>query len=159
MSDRKYQQRGYQDSDARDRDRDRGSERPSGPRPPREPSEAPRGRGLGGPTASVFRCARCGTAMTLAAAVAADARCANCGSDIHSCTNCNSFDTGAPNQCRQAGVARVARKDARNECALFDPRLRQESTAETPPGGGGRSGGSGGRADDARAAFDALFKI
>jgi len=158
MSDRKYQQRGYQDSGDRDRERSREREPPSGPRPPRDPSEAPRGRGLGGPTASVFRCARCGTAMPVAAAVAAEARCANCGSDIHTCTNCLSFDTAAPNQCRQPNVARVARKDSRNDCALFDPRLRQESTAETPPGGGGNRG-PGGKVDDARAAFDALFKL
>lgn len=154
MSDRKYQQRGYQESDSRERER--GGERPSGPRPPREPTEAPRGRGLGGPTASVFRCARCGTALPVAAAVAPETRCANCGSDIHACTNCNSFDSGAPNQCRQAGVVRVVRKDARNECALFDPRLRQESSAESAPAGGAKSESSG-RSNDARAAFDALF--
>jgi len=97
--------------------------------------------------------------MTVAAAAAPDARCANCSSDIHTCTNCLAFDTGAPNQCRQPGVARVARKDVRNECALFDPRLRQESSAETPPGGGGGNKGPGGRVEDARAAFDALFKL
>ena len=159
MSDRKYQQRGSQDSDPRERER--GAGRPAAPRPPRDPGTAPRGRGLGGPTTSVFRCARCGTAMTVAAAVAPEARCGNCGSDIHACTNCLSFDTGASNQCRQPGVARVARKDARNDCALFDPRLRQESTAETPPGGGSPGGGAGrsGRVEDARAALDALFKL
>lgn len=161
MSDRKYQQRGYQESDRQERERGQESDRPRVPRPPRDPREAPRGRGLGGPTQSVFRCARCGTAQPLAAAMAADARCAACSADLHTCTNCLSFDTGAPNQCRQPGIIRVPRKDQRNDCPQFDPRERQESTAETP--GGGRPPGEGkggsGRAADARAAFDALFKI
>ncbi len=132
------------ESDERERGR---PERERGPRPPRDPRDAPRGRGLGGPTTSVFRCARCGKAESVAAAAALDGRCASCGADLHSCSNCLSFDTGAPNQCRVPGVARVKRKDARNECASFEPRLRQESTAETPAG----------RPSDARAAFDALF--
>jgi hypothetical protein len=154
MSDRKYQQRGYMESD-RDRGGDRekgGEERPRPPRPPRDPRDAPRGRGLGGPTASVFRCARCGLAQPVATAMAAAARCPGCGSDLHACTNCLSFDSSAPNQCRQPGVTRIARKDARNDCALFDPRLRQESTAETPAA-------EKAKPNDARAAFDALFKL
>jgi hypothetical protein len=149
MSDRKYQQRGYQDADRKDRERR--DERPAGPRPPRDPREAPRGRGLGGPTASVFRCARCGRAQPVARAMGLEAVC-ECGADLHACTNCLSFDSGAPNQCRVPGIARVARKDVRNSCGSFEPRLRQESTAETPAG-------EKQRPDDPRAAFDALFKI
>ncbi len=97
--------------------------------------------------------------MPVAAAIAPDAKCGNCAADIHACTNCQSFDTGAHNQCRRPEAARVARKDVRNECSLFDPRLRQESTAETPPGAAPAGGGKGGRLEDARAALDALFKL
>lgn len=136
-------------SDERER---RSESKPTGPRPPRDPRDAPRGRGLGGPTASVFRCARCGAARQVAVAAAADAKCESCGADLHTCTNCQSFDSAAPNQCRVPGIPRVARKDQRNECASFEPRLRQESTAETEPR---KPEGS----SDARAAFDALFKI
>ncbi|MCB1009065.1 MAG: hypothetical protein KDB94_09235 [Acidobacteria bacterium] len=150
MSDRKYQQRGYMQSDDRER---RGPREERGPRPPRDPRDAPRGRGLGGPTASVFRCARCGTSQQVAAAAASDAQCTSCGADLHSCTNCLSFDSAAPNQCRVPGVERIARKDQRNDCGSFEPRLRQESTAETEA----RKSSPGG--NDARAAFDALFKI
>jgi hypothetical protein len=141
MSDRKYKQRGYQE--------DGGERRPaSAPRPPRERGEAPRGRGLGAPTEDVFRCARCGEAAPVAAAAALDARCARCGSDLHTCTNCSAFDSGARFQCRREVPERVAPKDRANRCELFDARLRQEFAQEKVREGG-----------DARAAFDALFKF
>ena len=54
MSDRKYRQRGYQDDEPRERSRST----------PSSPREGPRGRGLGAPTRSVFRCHDCGTAAS-----------------------------------------------------------------------------------------------
>ena len=53
MSDRKYKQRGYQDSGREERS----ARRPQGPR---DTSRGPRGRGLGKPSGSVFKCAVCG---------------------------------------------------------------------------------------------------
>ncbi len=142
MSERKYRQRGYMD-DERSESRSRGS----GPRPRRE---GPRGRGLGAPTATVFRCARCGGEQSLAAAVPFDATCGGCGSDLHTCTNCRHFDSSAPNQCRETIPAPVPAKARRNRCELFAPRTTREFGAESA------------RADDPedpRAAFDALFKL
>ena len=141
MSDRKYKQRGYQESDS--------ALRPAGePRPARERGEAPRGRGLGAPTEDVFRCARCGEATPVGGAAALDARCARCGADLHTCTNCSAFDSGARFECG-ARSRRGSRPRIRaNRCGLFDPRLRQEFAQEKV-----RSGG------DARSAFDALFKF
>ena len=49
----KYRQRGYKDSERDERPR-------QGPQGPREKKEGPRGRGLGAPSDSVFRCAACG---------------------------------------------------------------------------------------------------
>jgi len=141
MSDRKYKQRGYQESDKAPREAGEA-------RPARERSEAPRGRGLGAPTEDVFRCARCGEAAPVAGVSALDARCARCGADLHTCTNCSAFDTGARFECRRELPARVSPKDRANRCELFDPRLRQEFAQEKV-----RSGG------DARSAFDALFKF
>lgn len=133
-------------------ERERRDQKPAqGPRPPRDPRDAPRGRGLGGPSTSVFRCARCGSGQPAATAAAPTATCADCGADLHTCTNCNSFDSVASNQCRVPGITRVVRKDQRNDCESFEARIRQESTAETTaakPSG----------PDAARAAFDALFK-
>lgn len=146
MSDRKYRQSGYQDGD-------RPTERPSHglSGPPREPPTGPRGRGLGMPTTTVFRCAVCGTRQS-SAEIDAEAVCEKCKADLRTCTHCQHFDTGAPNECRLSVAARVASKAKRNHCALFTPKAAQEFAREiqaapdTPKPGG------------ARAAFDALFK-
>lgn len=153
MSDRKYKQSGYQDSGSSRS----GSNREPGDRPsgaargtsgPRDPRDAPRGRGLGAPTASAFRCASCGELGSVGAAAGLAARCSACGADLHTCTNCAHFDPGAPAQCRQPQVALVMKKSKANECAHFEPRERQEFAAEKPAPA----------AKDPRAAFDALFK-
>lgn len=134
---RKYRQRGYQDEEPR------GRPTGSGPRPDRP--EGPRGRGLGRPTATVFRCARCGEKQTAGADVALDATCSNCGSDLHSCTNCRHFDSAAPNECLAEIAERVARKASRNTCDLFAVKMTQEVRSSEP------------KPSDAKAAFDALF--
>jgi hypothetical protein len=143
--DRKYRQRGYQDAD-RPQDRPRGPRGPQGP--PRERPEGPRGRGLGAPTETVFRCNACGAKQELSGELAAEALCA-CGAALHSCSNCTHFDTSARWECRQAAAipARVAKKSAGNTCAAFAPKATQEFGKE--------------RRDpsDPRAAFDALFKF
>src|SRR2546430_14205095 len=125
--DRKYRQRGYQDS---------GQRAPKGPRPRRPPQERAPGRVLqdaSGPKTpnlmsahEVFRCARCGN--LLAVPVAADAKCSRCGVDIHSCIQCVSFDTSARWECTQSAKlpARVAPKDERNDCVFFTPRTTVE---------------------------------
>ena len=152
MSDRKYRQPGYQNSD----DDRRESPRPATPRPPRDPRDEPRGRGLGAPTVSAFRCARCGELSTVGAAAALEARCTKCGADLHTCTHCSSFDPAAPFQCRQPIRERVPKKDVANRCDLFDPRVSQEFAAEKPGAASGRPEGQ--RPNDARSAFEALFK-
>jgi hypothetical protein len=155
MSDRKYSQRGYQEGDRSKGEKPR-TEGPRSPQGPRDPRDAPRGRGLGAPTVSNFRCARCGELAAVASAMAFDSKCGKCGADLHSCTHCNHFDPAAPLQCRQPIRERVAKKDLANRCDSFEPRLRQEFEAERAPQGGSPSS-SGSR--DPRAAFDALFKF
>ena len=156
MSDRKYRQRGYQDEG-----KPRGPKGPAPPRPPKA-DRAP-GRQLqdaAGPKTpnlmaahEVCRCARCGNLLSLA--ITGDSRCAKCGVDLHSCVQCVSFDTSARWECTQTLTARVAPKDARNNCTFFAPRTtveRQTGTAAAPV----ESGGSG--QSSARRAFDDLFK-
>lgn len=134
---RKYRQRGYQDDNREPRARPTAG--------PRREREGPRGRGLGRPTATRFRCARCGHRV-VDLEVAADAVCGGCGSDLHTCSNCAHFDSSAPRQCRKPIPAAIPAKSKRNECDLFEPKIVQELDE-----GGGRSG------DDPRAEFDALF--
>lgn len=145
MSDRKYRQRGYQDDD-----RDR--ERPRGPRPEQPPRERePRGRPPVEPRRvnmpgfqEVVRCARCGN--ILSAAIGFDTRCSRCGGDLHTCAHCVHFDPGARFECQQSIEARVAPKDAKNGCTLFDPRITVERITTAPA------------QSSARKAFDDLFK-
>jgi hypothetical protein len=146
MSDRKYRQRGYQDEPK--------SREPRGEK--KAPEQRAPGRQLqdaAGPKTpnlmashEVFRCARCGN--RLAVPVELDARCTRCGVDIHSCINCMSFDTSARWECSQPALAaRVAPKDERNTCTLFEPRTTIERETGTPQG-----------PPSAKQAFDDLFK-
>jgi hypothetical protein len=148
--DRKYRQRGYQDDG-------RKSERQSrGPQPPRPQPEGPRGRGLGAPTETVFRCAACGEKVAAAADLAAGARCPRCGADLHSCANCISFDTSSHWECRRFAEIprRVEKKRAANDCPLWTAKAVQEFGRDRDQ----PSTASPTSADAARAAFDALFK-
>jgi hypothetical protein len=143
MSDRKYRQRGYQD-DARER------QTPGRPaQPPRE--REPRGRPPLEPRTpnmpgfhDVVRCARCGHVIT--AAIGETTRCPRCDAALHACAQCVSFDTGARFECLQPIAARVAPKDALNNCTLFEPRVTVERITTSPA------------PSSARKAFDDLFK-
>ncbi len=140
--DRKYRQRGYQDS-PRENNRE-GGKRP----PPRE--------NLGGPRPlampdrrTVVRCAACGT--VLPASVDLTGQCPKCNAELHSCTQCAFFDPGLRFQCSRPVTAAIARKNARNECTFYETRrtVERETTSSSP---------SGFRGMDPRAAFENLFK-
>jgi len=141
MSERKYSQRGYMEDDRADR-RER---RKPGPR--RGGAPGPRGRGLGKPTATVFRCAVCGDRQS-GREVAVDAVCGKCRADLHTCTHCTHFDPSVSNECRQPIRDYVSSKAKRNQCELYTPRATQEFAADRRD-----------RPSEGKAAFDALFKI
>jgi len=160
MSDRKYRQRGYQD-DPRER------QQPRGPKPP--PKERAPGRVLQderGPKTpnlmaahEVFRCARCGNLLSLPVGLLDS--CKKCGVDLHSCIQCVSFDTSARWECTQNDKipARVAPKDARNNCALMTPRTTVERQTGTAPAAASPANPNESSASSsARKAFDDLFK-
>ena len=142
VSDRKYKQRGYQD--------DGGSEsargRSSAPRPRRDPTLKPGGRGLGKPTATIFRCKVCGT-ENAPGGLTSESSCTKCGADLHTCTHCTYFDSSALNQCREPDAELVRSKAKANDCSYFKPRQTREfkKEAESP--------------HDAKAAFDSLFNF
>jgi len=139
MSDRKYRQRGYQDDDRKTPR----TPRAQGPRPPADQPEGPRAPNLM-KWREVIRCARC--AGELSTADVSNARCGKCGAELHTCTQCAFFDPGARLQCLQPIAARIAVKDAPNDCTLWKPRttVERETQSAAP-----RSG---------RQAFDDLFK-
>ena len=139
MSDRKYRQRGYMDSD---REPQRPQSKPQS-KPPDRDREGPRS-----PKMMAFgetvKCSSCGakapTNITLVSS------CPNCKADLHTCRQCTSFDPGARFQCSKPITARIVNKLARNTCELFVPRTVVERQT------------SSGAPTDARAAFAKLFK-
>jgi hypothetical protein len=97
----------------------------------------------------VTRCSLCGNPITIAVGgIGIADQCPKCHSDLHSCKNCVSFDPGARFQCRKPITERIAKKDIRNECAVFEPRktVERETTAAAVD------------SRDPRKAFDSLFK-
>jgi predicted RNA-binding Zn-ribbon protein involved in translation (DUF1610 family) len=148
MSDRKYRQRGYQDDD-----RDR-QPKPQGPRPAPEPGapagarrisqDGPRNINMPG-FREVVRCAQCGAVIE--EEVGVNSRCPRCGTELHTCAQCGSFDPGSRFECMQPVPARVSPKNTPNACTLYGPRTTVERETTTP------------RVDDARKAFDDLFKL
>jgi hypothetical protein len=158
MSDRKYSQRGYQDSD-RERREPRG-EAPRkpiekfDPRIPRDP-KSPNMMGF----REAFRCARCGHEES--ADIGLLSRCTKCGTALRACIQCSSFDSSARFECQEKLTARVSPKDETNDCPLFSPRMKIEKhthTAPAPPQESRSSGGYSGPSAAARKAFDDLFK-
>jgi hypothetical protein len=147
MSDRKYRQRGYQDDD-----RDRQPAKPARPAPePGAPAGArrisqdgPRNINMPG-FRHVVRCAQCGAVVE--EDIGYNSRCPRCGTELHACSQCESFDPGSRFECMKPVTARVSPKNTANSCALFGPRTTVERETTTP------------RVDDARKAFDDLFKI
>jgi len=146
MADRKYKQHGYMQEERR--------EEPKPDSGPRERPEGPRGRGLGAPTATVFRCRVCGTRQQLDGVVGIEATCSSCGNEMHTCSNCVHFDTSCPNECRKPVAVRIPSKSKRNACEFFTPNTVQEFASDRPA-----PTSTGGRpSNDPRSAFDALFK-
>jgi hypothetical protein len=138
MSERKYRQRGYQDSGG---DREPREKRPpQGPRPERLGPRTPNLMGK----REVIRCASCAT--ILPPGLDLKGHCLKCGFALHSCKMCTYFDTSARFECSQPIPARIPRKDAANECQFF--LIRSTVERET----------SSSRPLDARAAFENLFK-
>jgi hypothetical protein len=135
---RKYKQRGYQeDGEGSGRGLQRG---------PRERRDGPRGRGLGAPTETSSRCARCGA--RIAGEVERDSSCRSCQSDLHTCTNCRFFDVSARNECLEPIEIRVDAKSKGNSCERFAVKVVKGFAEDARA-----------KSDDPKAAFDALFDL
>jgi DNA-directed RNA polymerase subunit RPC12/RpoP len=143
MSDRKYRHRGYQDDD---HDRERQQRQKPKTDGVKRYDGAPRGRGVGTPTAVTFKCARCGTELK-DTKITKDSTCTSCGSALYSCTNCTFFNTGARFECSKPIANRIESKTKANECTFFKPKAVRDLKAAQPE-----------KTTDARSAFDALFK-
>jgi ubiquitin len=139
MSDRKYRQRGYMDSDRE----------PQRPKPQSKPQSRPQDReGPRSPKMMAFgetvKCAACGAKAP--PNIGVESSCPKCNADLHTCRQCTYFDPAARFECRKSIPARIVNKNARNTCELFAPRtVVERETSSGPP-------------TDARQAFAKLFK-
>jgi hypothetical protein len=135
MSDRKYRQRGYMDSD-----REPQRSKPQSKTQDREGPRSPRMMGF----SEALKCAACGAKAQ--PNINVDSSCPNCKADLHTCRQCTYFDPGARFECSKPIATRIMNKNARNTCELFEARIVIErETSSGPP-------------TDARQAFAKLFK-
>jgi hypothetical protein len=159
-SDRKYRQNGYMDSDREARGPRGDTPKTQGPRPPIDVT-GPRLPRLVQHVAAA-RCFNCSTALPPGTDFSG--ACPKCNVALHCCKQCSHFEPSTRFQCLKPIPVRLPYKDKANECTLFSPRVTvaREGTANTPPPPV-LNNGSGGppaprNADDARSAFDRLFK-
>lgn len=167
--DRKYKTHGYMDSgngnaNGNQRDPQHQKPRQQGPRPslditgPRLPRLVQ--------TVTASRCYNCAT--TLPAGTDMKGSCPNCGVALHCCKQCAHFEPSTRFQCLKPIPERIAAKDQANECESFSPRVTVARDVKPAGGSNGTrppsSNGNGHSDDrpkspqDARAAFDSLFK-
>ena len=152
MSDRKYKHKGYQDSGGSG-SYSGGNNRPQTPRTDFRPERmegAPRGRTAGGFGPEAFKCNACGHQRQDLGELTHEETCLKCAADLHTCGNCRFFDTTTLWECRENIPVRVVGKHKRNECAMFSPKIVRNLEAD--------KGRQQLAPDDARKAFDALFK-
>jgi len=150
--DRKYKHKGYSERDREDKKR----ERPPEPRP-RQDQMGPRTPRMVG-TVMRARCSNCGT--ILAPGFDKNGKCPKCQFELHCCKQCVHFDTGAQFECTQPIPERIPRKDAKNECTFFEFRMtvEKDTSPVNYPSNPAPAPPSAGRPDDARKAFEDLFK-
>lgn len=139
MSERKYRQPGYMD-------RNEKPQKSSGDRPPkRDISFGPRPLQMAA-TRTVSRCAQCGT--VLQAFTEPVGQCPKCGFELHACKQCAYFDPASRFECTKPIPQRIPRKDIKNDCTFYAMRVMVEKETSA----------SAARVDDARKAFENLFK-
>ena len=145
LSDRKYRQRGYQDSGKRAAQED-GQGGEAGGGSAKDNTFGPRPLNMPG-TRTVSRCAECGALLeNLSETVG---QCPKCGFDLHACKQCEHFDPSSRFECNQPIPERISPKDKRNNCTFYSIRVRLEKETSSKQAQ---------KPNDARQAFENLFK-
>ncbi len=169
--DRKYSHRGYRDAE-RDEKKDKNRNGNGHHHDRRPPSGGPRNADQFGPrtprmvgTVTRARCSNCGTVLN--SGFDPNGKCPKCSLELHCCKQCRFFDSAAQFECTQPIPERITPKDARNNCKFYEFRTTVEkdtaptSYAQKTPAAGGVGGSLAAappRHNDARQAFEDLFK-
>jgi len=162
--DRKYAQRGYQDSERNgpkvfrnNGEHKSGDHKPSGPRPSSDITGPRLPRLVQAVTAT--RCFNCATQIV--ATTDLEAVCPKCGLKLHCCKQCAHFEPSTRFQCTKPIPARIPLKDKQNDCPLFMPRVTvaRDAVTQVPKVPVPDVNSVAPRtASDARSAFESLFK-
>ena len=150
--DRKYKHRGYMSADEPPKKEKRPHEGH-----PRQDQIGPRTPRMVG-TITRARCSNCGA--VLQPGFDPKGKCPRCGFELHCCKQCAYFDTGARFECMKPIPERIARKDQRNDCSLYEFRttIEKDTAPSAPPSSPAASPERVSRPHDARQAFEDLFK-
>jgi len=73
-------------------------------------------------------CSSCSSQYKIVGRLEFRARCTECDNPLHSCVNCNFFDEGAYNKCRENKAERVVEKVRENRCEYFQPAAEKKQT-------------------------------
>ncbi|MFP5263254.1 MAG: hypothetical protein ACLGJB_15235 [Blastocatellia bacterium] len=92
-------------------------------------------------------CHSCKNEISAEGFISRSDECSHCGADLHCCLNCVNYDPYAHNRCREPQAEWVSNREKANFCDFFVP-------AKIASAGGPKKA----TADDAKAAFDNLFK-
>jgi len=154
---RKYRQRGYQDSGKPEK---REKPQKEQPRPARQEQIGPRTPRMVG-TVLRARCASCGN--VLQPGFDSNGVCPKCSFELHCCKQCVHFDSAAQWECTQPIPAPILKKTSKNHCKLFEFRMTVEKDtapiAQAAPTAVQREHAyTASRPNDARRAFEDLFK-
>jgi hypothetical protein len=109
-------------------------------------------------TVVASRCYSC--AVTLPNGVDFKGTCPKCGAALHCCKQCTHFEPSTRFQCLKPIPARIAVKDGANQCELFSPRVTvaRDVTPASAAAVVAQRVVEPRKPDEARAAFDSLFK-
>ena len=90
-------------------------------------------------------CHQCRGAIVFGVKMQRADACPHCAADLHSCKNCENWDPGAYNQCKEHIAEHVPDREAANRCTFF--------TFRSGPPGDARA-----QVDASKAKLEALFK-
>ncbi|MCB0378400.1 MAG: hypothetical protein KDD33_07905 [Bdellovibrionales bacterium] len=68
-------------------------------------------------------CFSCGTKNSFVDRLSFREECIQCGADLHVCKNCEFYDAGAYNECRESSADVVREKERSNYCDYFSVGL------------------------------------
>ena len=94
-----------------------------------------------------MRCVFCSKEINIDSPIGRNDVCPACGHDLRCCKNCNFYDPGAYNECREVMAERIIDKERANFCDYFKPR-----------GDSKQLSGESDKVKEAKKALEALFK-